>query len=63
MNNILANDGLDKSAVEMLIANGFTVNTHKIPQEELPNKLSDYNVVVVRSATKMRKPEMDAALI
>ena len=61
MNNILANDGLDKSAVEMLTANGFTVNTHKIPQEELPNKIHDYDVVVVRSATKIRKPELDAA--
>ncbi|MEI7801095.1 MAG: D-2-hydroxyacid dehydrogenase [Bacteroidota bacterium] len=61
MVNILANDGLDKAAIEKLIANGFNVSTQKFSQEDLAKHIHDYDVVVVRSATKIRKPEIDAA--
>jgi D-3-phosphoglycerate dehydrogenase / 2-oxoglutarate reductase len=61
MINILANDGLDKIAIERLTATGFKVSTPKYAQADLPNHIHDFEVVIVRSATKIRKPEIDAA--
>jgi D-3-phosphoglycerate dehydrogenase len=61
MNTILANDGLDKIAIDRLTAKGFTVSTPKYSQADLPHHISNYDVVIVRSATKIRKPEIDAA--
>lgn len=61
MMKILANDGMDKAGIEALEKNGFVVDTNKIPQDELVKKLNDYDVVVVRSATKIRKEQMDAS--
>ena len=50
MINILANDGLDKSAIDRLTASGFAVTTIKISQENLASHIQNYDVVVVRSA-------------
>lgn len=61
MKRILANDGLDKAAVEKLRNSGFEVVTTTIPQEELPVKLNAFDAIVVRSATKLRQPEIDGA--
>lgn len=61
MKKILANDGLDKAAVEKLRSTGFEVVTATIPQEELATKLNSFDAVVVRSATKLRKQEIDSA--
>ncbi len=61
MKRILANDGLDKAAIEKLRNTGFEVVTETIPQEELATKLNAFDAVVVRSATKLRKPEVDGA--
>ncbi|HAP01393.1 MAG TPA: 3-phosphoglycerate dehydrogenase [Bacteroidetes bacterium] len=61
MNNILANDGLDKAAIERLHQNGFRISPEKFSQEDLANHISEFEVVVVRSATKIRKQEIDAA--
>ncbi len=61
MINILANDGLDKSAIDRLTASGFAVTTIKISQENLASHIQNYDVVVVRSATKIRKQELEAA--
>jgi D-3-phosphoglycerate dehydrogenase len=58
---ILANDGIDQSAKEALEAKGFTIETTNVPQDELPSKISDYDVLLVRSATKVTKEVMDAA--
>lgn len=44
----------------MLEAAGFTVDTNKIPQEELAQKLQTYDAIIVRSATKVRKDLIDA---
>src|SRR5690606_27237414 len=57
---ILANDGIDKVGQEMLEKAGFEVDTTHIPQEELIEKLPAYDVVTVRSATKIRKELIDA---
>jgi D-3-phosphoglycerate dehydrogenase len=59
MTKILANDGIDATGKKMLEAAGFTVDTNKIPQEELKDKLQAYDAIIVRSATKVRKELID----
>lgn len=56
---ILANDGFDTAAVKMLEEAGIAVDTDTIPQEELVAKLNDYDGIIVRSATKVRKELID----
>lgn len=57
---ILANDGIDPIGKRMLEEAGFTVDTNNIPQDQLKDKLNDYDAVTVRSATKIRKDLIDA---
>src|ERR1700761_2069183 len=57
---ILANDGIDPIGKQMLEDAGFEVDTNNIPQDELPAKLHNYDVITVRSATKVRKALIDA---
>jgi len=61
MIKILANDGIDASAKVALEAQGFSIDTNKVAQEDLPAKLNAYDVLLVRSATKVTKEVMDAA--
>mgnify|MGYP001189078287 CR=1 FL=1 len=58
---ILANDGIDDSAKILLEAKGFNIDTNKIEQADLINKISNYEVLLVRSATKVTPEIMDAA--
>ncbi len=60
MIKILANDGIDPIGKRMLEDAGFFVETNNIPQDELPAKLQEYDAITVRSATKVRKPLIDA---
>lgn len=57
---ILANDGIDDLGKEMLEKSGFTVDTNKIEQGDLASKISNYDVIIVRSATKVNADIMDA---
>jgi D-3-phosphoglycerate dehydrogenase len=57
---ILANDGIDPIGKKILEDAGFVVDTVHIPQDELINRLNDYDAVTVRSATKLRQPLIDA---
>jgi len=57
---ILANDGIEASAKKMLENAGYIVDTNKIAQEDLPNVLNNYDAILVRSATKVRKELIDA---
>lgn len=57
---ILANDGIDNAAIKLLENAGCTVDTQHIPQEELLAALQNYDVITVRSATKVRKDLIDA---
>jgi D-3-phosphoglycerate dehydrogenase len=50
---ILANDGIDNAGKLLLEAAGFQVVTDKISQNELAQKISDFDVIIVRSATKV----------
>ncbi|MCU0422873.1 MAG: GMC family oxidoreductase N-terminal domain-containing protein [Bacteroidia bacterium] len=60
MIKILANDGIDATGKKMLEAAGFLVDTNKIAQEDLKDKLQSYDAIIVRSATKVRKELIDA---
>lgn len=57
---ILANDGIDPAGKAMLEQAGFVVDTTKIAQDELPLRLKDFDGIIVRSATTVREPLMDA---
>ena len=56
---ILANDGMDKSAVDALIEKGHLVDTNHYDGEALVEQLKNSDVVVIRSATKIRKELID----
>lgn len=59
---VLANDGISAAGKNQLEAAGFEVRTETVPQEELIDYINKENVAVllVRSATKVRKDLMDA---
>jgi D-3-phosphoglycerate dehydrogenase len=62
MKRILVTDGMEKSAVEKLRNSGFEVVEQFYEPEELKEQLKSFDAVVVRSATKVRQPMIDAAL-
>jgi len=59
---VLANDGISPNGVEELQAAGFEVSTINVAQEQLENYINNENITVllVRSATKVRQPLIDA---
>ncbi len=57
---ILANDGIDLAGKLALENAGFIVDTEFIPQDTLTNSLNEYQGIIVRSATKVRKELIDA---
>ena len=59
MPKILVNDGMHSEGQQMLEAAGFEVHTEKIAQADLPAELPNFEVVLVRSATKIRKELID----
>ena len=61
MINILANDGISNSGVEVLEKHGFNVITTNVAQEQLENYIieEDISVILVRSATTVRKELID----
>ena len=60
MIKVLANDGIHPSGQKMLEGAGFTVVTDKIPQSELKEGLAHYQILLVRSATKVGEELMRA---
>ncbi len=58
---ILANDGIAKKGQEVLEKAGFEVITSKVDQDQLKDYINENNVTVllVRSATKVRKDIID----
>ena len=62
MHTVLANDGISQSGIEALEKEGFKVITTKVAQEQLENYINQNNIsaLLVRSATQVRKPLMDA---
>jgi D-3-phosphoglycerate dehydrogenase / 2-oxoglutarate reductase len=62
MTKILANDGISKAGKEKLEQAGFTVETNHVPQDQLIEIINKegYEVLLVRSATTVRKEVIDA---
>jgi len=58
MYRILANDGIHPVGKLLLEEAGFEVITDKIAPEELPGKISGFDGLIVRSATKVREAEL-----
>ncbi|MEK9601208.1 MAG: D-2-hydroxyacid dehydrogenase [Bacteroidota bacterium] len=56
---ILVNDGMHPKGIELLKTAGHDVYTDFIPQDELSTKLNNYDAILVRSATKVRKELID----
>ncbi len=58
---VLANDGIAKSGQDKLEENGFTVITETVAQADLISVINElkYEVILVRSATKIRKDIID----
>ena len=62
MIKILASDGMEKGAIAALKAKGCEVTREYFDPEALKEAVKQYDVLVVRSATKVREPHIDAAL-
>ena len=62
MIRVLVADGMESAAIEDLRAKGFEVVDEHYDAEILGEKLQDFDVLVVRSATKVRKPIIDKAI-
>ncbi len=58
---ILVNDGMHPKGIELLQHAGFIIDDNNISNKALADRLKDYDVICVRSATKVRKPLIDAA--
>lgn len=58
---ILANDGIDAAGKAILESAGFTVVTEKIAQVDLAREIADYDVIIVRSATKVNAEVINAS--
>lgn len=61
MIKILANDGIDSNGKEKLSTAGYQITTNTIPQNELKAKINEFDVLLVRSATKVTKEIIDSA--
>ncbi len=61
MIRVLANDGMQADAVKALQDKGFEVVTTHYEPEELAEQIKSFDVMTVRSATKVRQPIIDAA--
>lgn len=58
---ILANDGIDAAGKELLENAGFEVITTKIEQGDLAASITEYDVLIVRSATKVNADIINAS--
>ncbi len=59
---ILITDGMDRGAVDALCACGHEVTQKFYPPDELGAALRGFDAVIVRSATKIRKAQLDEAV-
>jgi D-3-phosphoglycerate dehydrogenase len=59
MVKILATDGLHQDGVTLLHEAGYTVDIEKVDPAQMPEVLPEYDVVIVRSATEIRKALID----
>lgn len=57
---VLANDGLEISAINEIKKNGISIETSHFAKEALIENIKDYDVLVVRSATKVTSEVLEA---
>ncbi|MEN8435799.1 D-2-hydroxyacid dehydrogenase [Clostridium septicum] len=62
MYKVLASDGLEKSAIDNLVSFGFYVENNHYSDDVLIKRIKDFDVLIVRSATKVRKNILDEAI-
>lgn len=60
MIKILANDGIHPDGRLLLEEANYQVDEDKIPQEELASRIGEYDVLIVRSATKVTRAVIEA---
>mgnify|MGYP001329851002 FL=1 len=58
---ILANDGLDKNALRFFQENNIQLDTKKHDKEALIKNIKNYDILIVRSATRVDREVIDAA--
>lgn len=58
---VLVTDGMDAGAVKKLRDDGFEVVEEYYEPEKLGEALRDFDAVIIRSATKIKEPQIDAA--
>lgn len=59
MVKILANDGIHPDGLLLLEEANYQVDTDKVAQDALPQRIGEYDVLIVRSATKVNKAVID----
>lgn len=59
---ILANDGIEKSAIKAFEEKGMEISADYYDKEAIKEVIKDFDVLIVRSATKVTKEVIDAAL-
>ena len=59
MIRILANDGIDAAGKKIFMDEGFEVISDKVPQDKLIDALKNFDAILVRSATQVRKEHID----
>lgn len=62
MVKVLITDGMDSDSIKTLRDNGFEVVEQFYPPEELAKQVKDFDILVVRSATKVNKAIIDGAV-
>ena len=58
---ILVTDGMDAGAMEKLRADGYEITEQFYEPDALGAALRDFDAVIIRSATKLRAPQINAA--
>ena len=58
---VLVTDGMDASAVEQLRKDGYEVVEQFYEPDALGAALREFDAVIIRSATKIKEPQIDAA--
>ena len=58
---VLVTDGMDAGAMEKLRLDGYEVVEQFYEPDQLGAALRDFDIVVIRSATKIKEPQIDAA--
>ena len=58
---VLVTDGMDAGAMEKLRSDGYEIVEQFYEPDQLGTALRDFDAVIIRSATKIKEPQIDAA--